>query len=475
MNALFRSRLAIKHAKITMLAALCLGLLISITQIVYDAVYEKKQLDTDLSQVMAMFEAPLVSAIFDIDENMAITVINGLFHHPGIQSAKVVDSHGAVIAQKTRAELVLPRYWLSAYFNPGPFQFQQAIIDPVSKTEVGYMQLEINEHILIDRLINRAIIVFSSGLVRNTLLSLIFLVVFYVTLTLPLLSVIRRISAIDPERPCDYLLVPPKKQEKNEIGQLVRTINQLLTDFDHTLKRREEVEERLVSHQMQLEQLVQERTQALESANSELKDSFHRLVELERHKGVSEERERIMRDMHDGIGGLLISTLSMVGCDEYTRADIEQSIRATLTDLRLIIDSLDSAADDLNTCLGMFRTRIQPQLEIHKMTFRWQVANMGDDTHYGSEARLQLVRILQEFVTNSIKYSGADNISLSTHIQDDQLNIHIADNGCGFDLKQASEGRGLYNMQFRAEKMGATATLTSSAEGTALSIVLPKR
>ena len=472
MNALFSSRLAIQHAKITMLAALCLGVMISATQIVYDAVYEKKQLNADLFQILSMFETPLVSAIFDVDENMAITVINGLFHHPAIQSTKVVDAHGAIIAEKNRAQPIIPRYWLSKYFTIEPIVLDHPIIDQVSQAQVGYLQLQVNQHILMDRLINRAIIVFSSGLIRNTILSLIFLVIFYLTLTLPLLNVIQRISAIDPEAPCKHLLTPPTKQEHNEIGQLIDTINQLLNGFDHTLKQRARAEQALISHRTQLEDLVTERTQALETTNRELKDSFHRLVELERQKGVSEERERIMRDMHDGIGGLLISTLSMVSSDDYTRADIEQAIRATLTDLRLIIDSLDSTADDLNTCLGMFRTRIQPQLEVHQMHFCWQVGDITDNTHYGSEDRLQLVRILQEFVTNSIKYSGGSSITLKTEINGDQLNLHISDNGHGFDVEQPSDGRGLSNMQFRAEKMGATAKLSSTLAGTTLSLML---
>ncbi|MBT5230444.1 MAG: hypothetical protein HOM11_09225 [Methylococcales bacterium] len=459
MNHPFRSKLALQHAKITMLLALCLGLLISTSQIIYDAFDEQTQLKQDLSQALSMFESPLTRAILDVDEGLANAVLKGLFHHPAVESAAVIDQHKATIAQHQHP--ITTEYWFSAYLDLNPILFEHPIIDPESLQKIGILQLQASQLVLIDKLLHRAAIVFGSGFIRNTLLALLFLVAFYITLTLPLIKIIQRISQIDPSTAYNTRIEILDKNKHNEIGELIDTINHLLDKFDNTLQQRDQAERSLKNYQNHLELQVQKRTNELETANDELQSSFKKLITLEHEKGVSAERERIMRDMHDGVGGLLISTLSMVSCDHYSRADIEQAVRASMTDLRLIIDSLDSTADDLNSCLGMFRNRIEPQLEVQNIHFNWQVDQAGDNIHYSSDTRLQLVRILQEFVTNSMKHCKANTLNLSCNLQDSKIIVQISDNGVGFTADNDYDGRGLSNMSYRADKVQASYQLSS--------------
>ncbi|MBX3638760.1 MAG: hypothetical protein KF683_25585, partial [Rubrivivax sp.] len=104
-----------------------------------------------------------------------------------------------------------------------------------------------------------------------------------------------------------------------------------------------------------LEALVHERTAALQA-------QFERVRELERREAIASERERLMRDMHDGVGGHLVSMLAMIEADRRRPGDLAVVVRDALDDMRLMIDSLEPVDDDLNAVLAMFHDRLAPRL-----------------------------------------------------------------------------------------------------------------
>ena len=85
----------------------------------------------------------------------------------------------------------------------------------------------------------------------------------------------------------------------------------------------------------------------VEAKTRELAASWARTAELERERAIATERERMMRDMHDGTGGQLVSALSLVESGEYRGDDLAETLRAALADLRLSIDSLEAGPPDL--------------------------------------------------------------------------------------------------------------------------------
>ncbi len=85
-----------------------------------------------------------------------------------------------------------------------------------------------------------------------------------------------------------------------------------------------------------------------------------------------------------------------------------------------------------------------------------------------------LFRILQEFFSNSVKYSEAECLNVTLDYQDTQLLITATDNGIGFDVLSAEKGSGLINMKSRAELINAAFYLVSQPdEGVTLSIKYP--
>lgn len=208
-----------------------------------------------------------------------------------------------------------------------------------------------------------------------------------------------------------------------------------------------------------LEELVDEREQ-------ELAANYQKMRVLEQEKAVVDERERIMRDIHDGFGGHLVSTLAMLERPDARLPAIKENIQDALNDLRLVIDSLDFDSQEITTALGMFRSRTSRKIKQAGFDLRWAVEDIDTPAGFGAEKTLQLLRIVQEAVTNSIKHSGGTTITISTSTDDNSGRsfVQIADNGRGIaDTYQP--GKGLASMRKRAERIGAQLTISPNLTG----------
>lgn len=218
------------------------------------------------------------------------------------------------------------------------------------------------------------------------------------------------------------------------------------------------------------EKLTDTLEQRISQRESEIQRQYDQLHEAEKKQILSHERERMMRDMHDGIGGQLISLATLFRHKGDPESQLAmQRIDNCLTDLRLVIDSLDPMLDDLATLLGTLRMRLTQLIEQAELDIDWQIGALPPTDQMGPQRKLHLLRILQEAITNAIRHSGADRIAVrTTWLPDQQLQIEIIDYGSGLqrDAEPTSSGRGLANMRYRANQLGGDLTVTSTSEGT---------
>lgn len=222
-------------------------------------------------------------------------------------------------------------------------------------------------------------------------------------------------------------------------------------------------------------------------AEDRLKASFAREEARARAAALANERTRLMRDLHDGLGGQLVSIVALSERG-HEGATITDAARAALKDLRLVIDSMDDIGGDLMLALGSWRERATAQLRPHDIALDWRVATpQGLPLH--PELRpwhvIQIVRILDEAVTNAVKHAQARQITVTIetldHGQGPYGVISVTDDGCGFALagNGAAAGatqtaRGLRNMRSRAARCGAVLDLSSKGSGTRWRLQLPQ-
>jgi signal transduction histidine kinase len=221
------------------------------------------------------------------------------------------------------------------------------------------------------------------------------------------------------------------------------------------------------------ERLNAELEQRVRDKHAELEQNYQRLRNMERQQAVVEERQRIMSDMHDGVGGQLISTLGLVEHGEASAADVAAALRECLDNLRLIIDSLEPIEDDLLPVLGNLRYRIDGRLKEQGIALDWQVRDLPRLSCLTPQNVLHVLRILQEAFANVLKHARASKISVETGCEADgkRVFIRVRDNGRGFVCD--GQGRGLGNMRQRARTIGGDLDIQSSPSGTTLSLLLP--
>jgi signal transduction histidine kinase len=206
----------------------------------------------------------------------------------------------------------------------------------------------------------------------------------------------------------------------------------------------------------------------------ELERNFDTLERLSRAAAVTEERQRIMTDMHDGIGAQLISALCLAESEQASPRDIAAVLRECIDDLRLTIDSLESADNELLPALGNFRYRIERRLRALGIELEWRVNDLPALPYLSARTLLHILRILQEAFANVLKHALAKRIRLETGVAPGgrRVFIRVSDDGKGF-VSSEVQGRGLGNMARRAAAIAAELRVSSSAEGTTVELMLP--
>jgi signal transduction histidine kinase len=219
-----------------------------------------------------------------------------------------------------------------------------------------------------------------------------------------------------------------------------------------------------------LEQRVAER-------HAELEREQAKLQALTREQAIGEERERIITDMHEGLGGRLISTLGKVEHGDMTAQQVAVALRECIDDLRLAIDSLQPTDDDLLAVLGSLRYRLENRLRTHGIALEWQVRDVPKLTCLTPRNVLQLLRILQEAFANIVQHAQARHIRVATAVDAERVKIDVVDDGRGFDVDQAEsagKAQGLAKMRGRAKTIGGDLLVMPTPAGTTLSLLLPR-
>lgn len=200
-------------------------------------------------------------------------------------------------------------------------------------------------------------------------------------------------------------------------------------------------------------------------------------------KGQQLERQRIARNLHDQLGGLLSSLKLYYGSVEKR---IEAPGDKLEKDLRRLEELIDLACDEVR--------RVSHDLKQDQLGPRGLEAALGAMARTLREAggytvelnvRLQgrelagamtrhLINVVQELVTNTIKYARAERIGIQVLARDGMLNLTYEDDGRGFDSARPTEGIGLRNMRERVEELGGELHLDAvTGRGTSVVIDLP--
>lgn len=233
---------------------------------------------------------------------------------------------------------------------------------------------------------------------------------------------------------------------------------------------------RYVSAIDEVEQANANLAKRLQIREAELEASHRQLREAALRQTISDERQRLMQDMHDGLGSSLISAIRSVEHGGVSDFKISQILKDCLDDLKLTIDSMEPIEADLVLLLATLRFRLEPRLEGTGITLLWEVQDLPTLAWLDPSSALHILRIVQESVANILRHTRANAIRVSTSRDEHGVSVSIEDNGQGFDIEKALAGvagRGLHNQQRRAMAVDGKVSWESGATGTKFVLWLP--
>ena len=228
------------------------------------------------------------------------------------------------------------------------------------------------------------------------------------------------------------------------------------------------VGERALRALQRAEGLNAELAQRVAEKNAELAQFYaqQRDAELlaEREGARQQERERLTREMHDGIGAQLMTALRGVERGAYGKEQVAQSLQDGLDELRLLMDSAD-VGRSLQGALATWRNRWDARLAAVGLALVWEIDGAIEDVVLPEDTVLQLMRILQEAVTNAVKHANASSITVRAGLHSAALVLEIADNGVGLSAPKNTSNQGALTAPNGIANTASTTTANTTQRG----------
>ncbi|WP_176763465.1 tetratricopeptide repeat-containing sensor histidine kinase [Salinimicrobium catena] len=223
----------------------------------------------------------------------------------------------------------------------------------------------------------------------------------------------------------------------------------------------------------------------LEQVQQKSNEEIYNLLLAQQNKleeGRHQEKERISRELHDGILGKLFGTRLMLE-NLFGKSDLEslESKKKYLNDLRLIEEEIRTLSHELNAEFfspkQSFLDVLQEYLAEQKKIGRFELLFVNEEQiawdELSSEIKINVFRIFQEAINNVIKHADANLVSITCNKYDDRLEIVIFDNGKGFEVSEKRKGIGLKNIKSRITRLDGHLSLSSDRNGTQIELEIP--
>lgn len=207
------------------------------------------------------------------------------------------------------------------------------------------------------------------------------------------------------------------------------------------------------------------------------------IIAEERRKGeefkLAQEKERIINNLHDGIGGI-ITNINFISEMDHSEADRKEKALCAISELsgeclneiRTFINVHAEKEKSWRTMLAEMRHFGCTMLESHAITLEFSAEGELDAHIPNSLTTINLMRIYRELLANIVKHAGADGVTVKIMVTDNRLEMIVSDNGVWQKRDTGYEGRGMANMAARAVEMSGTFVVDTTT-GTQVRLSIP--
>lgn len=236
-----QSRLAFKQARIIVMCALVVGLIISFMQIFDAYLSHKETLSVSVNQAIQLVKKSAANTVYNLDISSAEALVKGLFENLSITKVQIRDEFDESLVLIEREQIEQSGGMLSEWlFGTAIGHVVPLYVNSVSaEAAIGTMYITASPAEVASAFYRQALIIIGSSLFSIFILAVVIFYVVYRTMTLPLTKVTFALGAIDPRDPESAKLPESVHTGNDEFGSLVQSINDLMASVDeHTMERR---------------------------------------------------------------------------------------------------------------------------------------------------------------------------------------------------------------------------------------------
>ncbi|MCO6059973.1 EAL domain-containing protein [Pseudomonas sp. MOB-449] len=361
--------LSLKLLRVVLLSALVVGVVLSCAQIVFDVYKTRQAVSNDANRILGMFRDPSTQAVYSLDREMGMQVIEGLFQHESVRHASIGHPNEPMLAEKDRPLMELSTRWLTDPILGKEQTFTTQLVGRSPYSEYyGDLSITLDTAPYGEDFVTSSVIIFISGVLRALAMGLVLYLVYHWLLTKPLSKIIEHLTSINPDRPSEHKLPMLKGNERNELGLWINTANELLASIERNTHLRREAENSLLRMAQydfltglpNRQQLQQQLDQILEDAGRLQRRVAVLCVGLDDFKGVNEQfsyqtGDQLLIALADRLRGHSgrLGALARLGGDQFAlvQADIEQPYEAA--------ELAQSVLDDLEVAFSLEQQEVR--------------------------------------------------------------------------------------------------------------------
>jgi diguanylate cyclase (GGDEF)-like protein len=325
----------------------------------FDVYKTRSAIADDAHRILDMFRDPSTQAVYSLDREMGMQVIEGLFQNESVRVASIGHPNEPMLAEKSREPMVRSTRWLTDPILGDEATFTTQLVGRGPYSEYyGDLAITLDTARYGQDFITSSVIIFISGVLRALAMGLVLYLVYHWLLTKPLSKIIEHLTNINPDRPSEHKLPMLRGNEKNELGLWINTANQLLSSIERNTHLRREAEDSLLRMAQydfltglpNRQQLQTQLDQILGDAGRLQRRVAVLCVGLDDFKGINEQfsyqiGDQLLLALSDRLrshSGRL-GALARLGGDQFAlvQADIEQPYEAAEL-AQAVLDDLEA-------------------------------------------------------------------------------------------------------------------------------------
>ena len=239
-----RDRLSTRLTRIVLLGTLLIGGALSLGQVVIDAHVHAQQLDSSGLQALTTLRRAAGEAVYEIDNDLAGQVLDGLTAYPGVFRAEIRMYPDTTLARRDGNLMQSPWRFITDRLFGAQREYREQLPDPRGGNALGELRVDVDTFVRGRDFLARTALVLGIGVAWAVLLGLVLLAVVNRVLTRPLERLADELSDTDALTPEAASVTMPRGHEYDELGRLAGAMNNLLAGIRENLARRAEAEAR---------------------------------------------------------------------------------------------------------------------------------------------------------------------------------------------------------------------------------------